>query len=119
MADLKGWKPKWTEEQQSVVDSHKAGMMWDENTGHERDYTGTVWRNNIQDELKTPMEPVAGRIAYLTRLGYRMKDLAELSLVEFDLVFRREREKNSFQLLIDTTALVIASEELLFVEQGA
>lgn len=119
MADLKGWKPKWTDVQQSVVDLHKVDLMWDEDTGLERDYTGTVWRNNINDELKTLMEPVAGRIAFLTRLGYRMKDLSELSLVEFDLVFRREREKNSFQLLIGTTAQVLTSEKLLFVEQGA
>ena len=84
MKDLKGWKPKWTEEQQEIVNAIKAEMQ-------ESDYIGKLWRNNLQDELKNPMKPVHGRLAFLKRLGFLEGEL-QLNLVEFDQLYRQQKK---------------------------
>ena len=84
MEDLKGWKPKWNEEQQEMVMAIKAEML-------ESDNVGKMWRNNLKNELKNPMELVHGRLAFLKRLGFLEGEL-QLPLVEFDNLYRKKKE---------------------------
>ena len=89
MEDLKGWKPKWTEEQQEIVNAIKAEML-------ESDSIGKLWRNNLQNELKKPMKPLHGRLAFLKSLGFLEGEL-QLTLVEFDRLYRQQKKYPPFE----------------------
>jgi hypothetical protein len=83
MEDIKGWKPKWTEEQEEMVKATKDEML-------KINDVGKMWRNNLKDELTKPMKPVHGRLAFLKSLGFLEGEL-QLTLVEFNRLYRLEK----------------------------
>ena len=89
MKNLQGWKPKWTEEQQEIVNAIKAEML-------KSNDIGKMWRNNLQNELKKPMKPLHGRLAFLKSLGFLEGEL-QLTLVEFDRLYRLEKKYPPFE----------------------
>ena len=84
MKNLQGWKPKWTEKQEEMVQATRKEML-------KSNDIGKMWRNNLKDELKKPMKPVHGRRAFLKSLGF-LEGALQLNLVEFDRLYRLEKD---------------------------